>query len=260
MQAKCGSGVNVGDRIMPEPGRYVNPNPILRRYHLKRFAAVMDIIKALNKFQYASEAVFIDVGCGDGTYEQALKGTFCHLVGLDLSLENLKTSRKLQKKREVDFVLADVEYLPLKDRSANIVLCSEVLEHVRNSHLALSELSRIFKDAMIVSVPTLNVIRKSRFLGLGKRLNQIELEVGHVNMHEPFWWAIAIEDAVKKRTKSFEIKTRPLYVTSEPVSSVFGKLDNSTVYALIDKSLNLLERLLARPLFANHLVISVTAF
>jgi SAM-dependent methyltransferase len=50
---------------------------------------------------------------------------------------------------------ADVTCLPFRDASFDVVVCSEVLEHIADNRLAAAELSRVLKPGMhmVVSVP-----------------------------------------------------------------------------------------------------------
>ena len=240
--------------------RYAHPNVVLRRYHLKRLTMVIDILKKLEKSLNQTETVFLDVGCGDGAYEVALEENFGYLVGLDAIRQNLQTAeREVKNAGKVDFVLADAKHLPFKDMSIDVVLCSEVLEHVSDPSGALTELSRVSKYALIVTVPILNAIRRLRVIQWDTRLDRIESDVGHVNMHEWSWWTSAINEAVGKHGSSYEVKTLHIYVSSEPFTSIFTSLNDSAAYAFLDKVLGVLENLLSRAIFANHLIIVLTA-
>jgi len=240
--------------------RYNHPNVMLRRYHLKRFTLVVNILIGTQKPQNQTETVFLDVGCGDGSYEAALEKNFSHLIALDLTRRNLGNAQRIiHEQRKVDFVLADAEHLPFTDMSTDVVLCSEVLEHVNNPLKALSELSRVFRQALIVTVPILTILRRARVVQYGTRLDRIESKVGHVNMHEWSWWKSAACDAVKKRGKGCNLKTIYIYASSEPFTSWFKSFNNPVAYAFLDKVLSALENFLSRPAFANHLVAVLTA-
>jgi SAM-dependent methyltransferase len=89
----------------------------------------------------------LDVGCGDGKITNDL----CpgrRVVGCDRSVEAL--SRVTRAK-----VLASSDKLPFRDRSFDLVLCSEVLEHLPEPVLlaTLQELERIAHAYILISVP-----------------------------------------------------------------------------------------------------------
>ena len=55
-----------------------------------------------------------------------------------------------------EFINHDIRNLPLKDNSQDLVICSEVLEHVPNYEAVLAECYRVLKPAgvLLISVPT----------------------------------------------------------------------------------------------------------
>lgn len=97
----------------------------------------------------------LDVGCGNGTFLKALPET-CVKIGLDFSKEALK---------HVPYptVLANAESLPFESSSFDLVTCLEVLEHLPKHifEATLSELARVSRRYVIVSVPNREVLARS---------------------------------------------------------------------------------------------------
>ncbi len=107
----------------------------------------------------------LDIGCGEGrhTIEACRrKDTLC--VGGDFIFENLiETRKKLDFHRElndlscrtIDLSCMNVTCLPFKENSFDLVICSEVLEHIQDDAKAVSELIRIVKPGktLCISVP-----------------------------------------------------------------------------------------------------------
>jgi ubiquinone/menaquinone biosynthesis C-methylase UbiE len=203
--------------------------------------------------------IFLDVGCGDGTYELLLEKDFDYLIGLDLTLSNLQMAKAhIKNKRKVDFVLADAKNLPLGDLSADVVLCSEVLEHLDDPLKALLELSRIFRNNLLLTVPVLSLVRSvAKTLHYNRKLEEIETNVGHVSMHNSQWWARTICKVIEERRNKCHMKVNHFYVSAEPFTSIFTHLKNNALLRVINKMLNILERMLSRPMFANHLIITI---
>jgi SAM-dependent methyltransferase len=111
----------------------------IRTYHIMRAIARLDA-KSL-----------LDVGAAEG-YKAALAK---HLFGMeavasDLSPEACKRAEEIYHIRAVP---ADVHDLPFSDGEFDIVLCSETLEHVTDYRIAVKELMRVAKKAVIVTVP-----------------------------------------------------------------------------------------------------------
>jgi SAM-dependent methyltransferase len=75
----------------------------------------------------------LDVGCGDMPYYPLFAELAEEYVGTDV-----------EPGPHVRYV-CPVERLELPDRSFDLVLCTQVLEHVREPHLALREICRVLK-------------------------------------------------------------------------------------------------------------------
>ncbi|MBS1868991.1 MAG: class I SAM-dependent methyltransferase [Actinobacteria bacterium] len=93
-------------------------------------------------------ATVLDVGCGDGRLTNRLVARHERVVGVDIAAEAL---RHVAAETHV----APVTALPFEDRAFELVLCTEVLEHLDDEQLAcaLRELSRVASRFVLVSVP-----------------------------------------------------------------------------------------------------------
>jgi ubiquinone/menaquinone biosynthesis C-methylase UbiE len=88
---------------------------------------------------------FLDVGIGDGFLTQRLAGRFDALTAVEKYPE-----RPIYWK---DVVLADAEKLPFEDRSFGGVGAFEMLEHTKNPAIVLSELARVTRGHVYITVP-----------------------------------------------------------------------------------------------------------
>lgn len=107
----------------------------------------------------------LDIGCGNGRHTGAaydLKNVIA--VGADLNFKDLKTAAERLKWHDgmVDHCngswnlsAADVTALPFADHCFDLVICSEVLEHVPEHECAIREILRVLKPGhdLVVSVP-----------------------------------------------------------------------------------------------------------
>lgn len=89
----------------------------------------------------------IDVGCGNGIITNELSNNW-KVVGLDISEEAIKYVK-------CEAVIASGTSIPFQDKSFDLVLTSEMLEHLSDSDLSktIEEISRIAKKYIIISVP-----------------------------------------------------------------------------------------------------------
>src|SRR3989339_113906 len=85
----------------------------------------------LEKFisENSSDRLTLDLGCSNSPYSHYFKNR----IGLDVN-----------KGRGVD-VVADAHDLPFEDGKFDIILCTEVLEHLHSPHVAISEMKRVLK-------------------------------------------------------------------------------------------------------------------
>ncbi len=128
----------------------------LREFHLKRF--IPD----------RTNGYLLDIGCGLGYLTGALGGGFIR-IGIDYDINALRANYKRGLK---NMVQGDVVKLPFKKQSFDVVICSEVLEHLPEGMDAslLFEMSSILKPGgrLLITVPSLEGIRaKSVLRNLG---------------------------------------------------------------------------------------------
>jgi SAM-dependent methyltransferase len=107
----------------------------------------------------------LDIGCGSGRHTAAAYDRSTGLVvGADTNLDDLKQAEarlgwheNLGAHGKTRWALtgADITALPFKDQSIDLVICSEVLEHIPAPHHAIGECIRVLRPGrdMVVSVP-----------------------------------------------------------------------------------------------------------
>lgn len=85
----------------------------------------------------------LDVGGGESPYKKYFKSAW--YVCIDVNPQANIT------------ILGDVRNLPFRDNIADTILCTEVLEHIQNTRIALKELHRVLKSGgyLILSTPLL---------------------------------------------------------------------------------------------------------
>lgn len=90
----------------------------------------------------------LDVGCGDGRITNRLISQYGRVVGLESSREALRYVK-------TEKILGSIDFLPFPDRSFDLVLCCEILEHLlfKVYPKALEEIERVSTKYIIVTVP-----------------------------------------------------------------------------------------------------------
>lgn len=164
----------------------------------------------------------LDIGCGEGRHTiRACRESDAVCVGADFGFDNLLTTKgKLEFHEGLDDLSCmnwalsamNITALPFEDNSFDVVICSEVLEHIPDDNKAISELIRIVKPGKIlaVSVPRawpewicwqlsdeyhnvnmghVRIYSKQAIIGKirGKGPEYQGCHYAH-SIHSPYWW------------------------------------------------------------------------
>lgn len=84
--------------------------------------------------------MLLDVGCGEGA---RLTGQVEYCVGIDIAEVELRRAK--EKWPGFGFVLGDAQHLPFENEVFDRVLCSHIVEHVRQPKQLLQEVHRVMK-------------------------------------------------------------------------------------------------------------------
>jgi 2-polyprenyl-3-methyl-5-hydroxy-6-metoxy-1,4-benzoquinol methylase len=98
----------------------------------------------------------LDAGCGIGNNLHVLQNFFNNITACDISKKAMDYRKNQFNKSTVNFVQADIERLPFRDDHFDVVVCTEVIEHVNDSIKARDELLRVLKKDngyLIISTP-----------------------------------------------------------------------------------------------------------
>jgi 2-polyprenyl-3-methyl-5-hydroxy-6-metoxy-1,4-benzoquinol methylase len=152
-------------------------------WHRKRLRYILTFLfKALEE---NPSVTVVDAGCAEGFYVKRVSSiysqAFC--IGLDIARSYLRKAKIGTETLNVDYIACDVENLPFKDGSVDVLICSEVLEHVPNYREAIMELLRVGKKHLILSFPGHSLpYRLLIRLGLVKKLAaKLSSDVGHIS-------------------------------------------------------------------------------
>lgn len=110
----------------------------------------------------------LDVGCGVGPQAIIWKGRYKEILGVDVTQERLDIADAIMPSfgvRNFKTLRANVEQMPLPDKSFDKVLAIDVIEHVEHPEKFLKELSRVLKDdgQLLITFPAMH----DKYLHLG---------------------------------------------------------------------------------------------
>lgn len=117
--------------------------PITSRYYiiLHNLEGLLQELVKNCSYMTASTAI-LDLGCGHKPYEHLFAQKFSIYVGVDIDRESLAD------------VISRGGYLPFKDGSFDVCLCTQVCEHVRDPELLLMEIHRVLNQRGILFLST----------------------------------------------------------------------------------------------------------
>lgn len=129
--------------------KYGSRNPIERLLMRCFLKTILDLLAV-------SDATNIhEVGCGEGHLSRIIAREGFDIRGSDFSGQIVEKAKALSAETGilVPFKVASIYDLDPKEDSAELVLCSEVLEHLEKPEKALSGLAQVANPYLLVSVP-----------------------------------------------------------------------------------------------------------
>ncbi len=108
----------------------------------------------------------LDAGCGEGrhSFEFVRRGGRVFSMDMDIpslrkarfTLVHLRDSRQSHPASGFQIHVGDALNLPFRDGTFDRIICSEVMEHVKDDHLACRELTRVLRKggSIAITVPT----------------------------------------------------------------------------------------------------------
>ena len=153
--------------------KYATKNPIEAKL-MARFLSRFDVL-----LPDANMKRILEVGTGEGHIAERVADRYPHafLAAVDLRDEELAARWRIAG---LAASFATGESLPFPDRTFDLVMSVEVLEHVSDAPAVLAELARVAKGPVILTVPNEPIWRMAN-MGRGKYVRQLGNTPGHIN-------------------------------------------------------------------------------
>lgn len=142
------------------------------------------ILKKYYKYQLNEKTTVLDLGCGTGTISFYLAQKGFNVLGVDISKRALQLANKsageLGLKNKVRFIRKDISKLNLGEKKFNLIICSEILEHLEKEKIILNKIYAYLRKngVLIVSVPS----KKAPLYRWGLA-NEFDKKVGHLRRY-----------------------------------------------------------------------------
>lgn len=154
--------------------------------------------------------VILDIGCGTGATARMLK-EHGEVVGLDFSQLALNAC---ESRGITNLIHGSATSIPLADNSVDVIVATDILEHLDGDELALAEFRRILKPGglAIISVPAYEflwsdhdeaLMHKRRYTSkqLSERIGKAGLRRRYQGYALSFLFPLALMRLLKKKSK-----------------------------------------------------------
>lgn len=145
---------------------------------LRNHKAVMRLLAKV-----PAPASLLDVGCASGSKT----GIYAAFLGVPMArVKGIEPQEKYaalaREKFEVHCVDIEKETFPFPDEAFDLVVCNQVLEHLKNIYLPLKEMDRVVKAGgyLLIGVPNLAGLYNRLLLLLGRQPLAVAIDGPHV--------------------------------------------------------------------------------
>ena len=186
-------------------------------------------LKNILKSEIKDDFVILDIGSYDGFISYSLKKTFPNLKITIIDIDEL--GLQLAKGLGLNTVRASALALPIQDNRVDVVLCLDLIEHVKDDDRLVKEISRVLRKGgkVILSTPMQNGVS---FPFISKERSKIiNKNWGHVRMgYDLKELEILFKNsdlAIEKTSKYFNLFTKFAYLfllSSYPIIKRVGRI------------------------------------
>ncbi|MDH6154050.1 2-polyprenyl-3-methyl-5-hydroxy-6-metoxy-1,4-benzoquinol methylase [Polynucleobacter sphagniphilus] len=130
---------------------YNSSNPTRKRLHQSRFGWVL---KKIYKYSDIKKSA-VEYGPGSGIYLNYLDK--CNEVTFAVDIEEIyldNIKKNISSYKNLHLLVDDIQNSKIVDRKFDLILCSEVIEHISNPSAAINNLFRSLNDGGIVILTT----------------------------------------------------------------------------------------------------------
>jgi SAM-dependent methyltransferase len=118
-------------------------NPVLKDVNgrSQKFRKILSVLRDFDP--HFSPSIGVDLGCSSGVMTSLL-GEKCRMtLGIDMDQEAVRYAKEHYASSHIHFIVADGMALPLKNGSADTVLCNHVYEHVPDAMQLMEDIYRV---------------------------------------------------------------------------------------------------------------------
>lgn len=128
--------------------KYKSKN-ILKRIMIRLFKKKISSLLS----EYSSNTTLLDVGCGEGFIADYIyKNTnIKKITGIDINNNSIQIARN--QNNNIVYETLDINDITLENKKYDLVMCLEVLEHLKNPEHVLKKICSLANKRIIISIP-----------------------------------------------------------------------------------------------------------
>lgn len=173
-------------------------------YHRHRHEMRYDLVAAQVRRHLPAGGRVLDVGCGAMNVADRITDMDAHYVGVDYGDPHIRYAAKKYSDAAVrlhtSFGRCDAAALPVADSSMDVVVMSEVIEHLVRPELAVWEMSRVLRPGGVVIITTNNASEVPLRSPLTQPFAWLEKVLGAqvpvLISHRPWIWPEKVDPAL----------------------------------------------------------------
>lgn len=164
--------------------KYMTKNPLKRkmveRLNKKIISYVQQICEQIREKDKDKVVKILDAGCGEGFITDLLARNVenVEIIGLEYTREAIDIAKAANQ--DIYFVQGDIYAMPFEKNEFDLVLCTEVLEHLKRPDCALQELTRVASHTIFLTVPSEPWFCMGNLLAL-KNVSRFGNPIDHIN-------------------------------------------------------------------------------
>jgi len=100
----------------------------------------------------------LNAGCGDGIYDFHLKNRVSEIISIDINKGDIRIARALNPEKTILYCVADIANMPFASGLFDCVICTDVIEHLRDDMGPIHEICRCLERGgkLIITAPSKN--------------------------------------------------------------------------------------------------------
>ncbi len=162
--------------------KYMTKNPLKHKMVERLNRKILNyILKNCELLSNEKDIVdILDAGCGEGFISDMIERNVenVRITGLEIETTALDIAKRMNK--NVNYLQGDICRMPFEDNRFDIVICTEVMEHLKEPDTALQELARVAKKTILLTVPNEPWFCMGNLL-VGKNISRLGNPEDHVN-------------------------------------------------------------------------------